>query len=150
MLLEKLKHDALEARKARDTVKASLLTTLVAEAERVGKDEGNRPSSDAEVVAVIKKFIKNADESLRALESRSDPSEAAITHLQAEKTVLEGYLPSQASEAQIREQVERLVGVLDERSPKQMGALMAKLNSAFEGNFDKALASRIVKEALAG
>ena len=150
MLLEKLKHDALEARKARDTVKASLLTTLVAEAERVGKDDGNRPSSDTEVVAVIKKFIKNADESLRALRSRSDPSEAAIAHLQAEMTVLEGHLPSQASEAQIREQVERLVGVLDERSPKQMGALMAKLNSAFEGNFDKALASRIVKEALAG
>lgn len=150
MLLEKLKKDALEARKARDTLKASLLTTLVAEAERVGKDDGNRLSSDTEVVAVIKKFIKNADESLRALQSRSDPGGAAVSQVQTEKSVLECYLPSQASEAQIREQVERLVGVLDERSPKQMGALMAKLNSAFEGNFDKALASRIVKEALAG
>lgn len=149
MLLETLKNDALAARKAREAVQSALLTTLVAEAARIGKDDGNRDSTDAEVVAVVKKFIKNTEETLRALNAKPDAKDAA-QQAARELEILKAYLPKQATEADIRAKATELVSQLADRSPKQMGAIMAGLSAAFEGNLDKALASRIVKEALAG
>lgn len=145
MLLDTLKNDALAARKARDAVQSALLTTLVAEAAKVGKDDGNRTSTEAEVVAVVKKFIKNTEETLRAVQGK--PAEAQA---RSELEILKAYLPKQATEEDVRAKVAELVGGLSDRSPKQMGIVMAGLNAAFEGNFDKAVASRIVKTALAG
>ena len=143
MLLDTLKNDALAARKARDAVRSALLTTLVAEAAKVGKDDGNRASTEAEVVAVVKKFIKNTEETLRAVQGK--PAEAQA---RSELAILKAYLPKQATEEDVRAKVAELVGGLSDRSPKQMGIVMAGLNAAFEGNFDKAVASRIVKTAL--
>ena len=144
MLLDTLKNDALAARKARDAVRSALLTTLVAEAAKVGKDNGNRASTEAEVVAVVKKFIKNTEETLRAVQGK--PAEAQA---RSELAILKAYLPKQATEEDVRAKVAELVGGLSDRSPKQMGVVMAGLNAAFEGNFDKAVASKIVKDALA-
>lgn len=144
MLLDTLKNDALAARKARDAIRSALLTTLVAEAAKVGKDDGNRASTEAEVVAVVKKFIKNTEETLRAVQGK--PAEAQA---QGELAILKAYLPKQATEEDVRAKVAELVGGLSDRSPRQMGVVMAGLNAAFDGNFDKALASRIVKTALA-
>ena len=143
MLLDTLKNDALAARKARDAVRSALLTTLVAEAAKVGKDDGNRASTEAEVVAVVKKFIKNTEETLRAVQGK--PAEAQA---RSELAILKAYLPKQATEEDVRAKVAELVGGLSDRSPKQMGVVMAGLNAAFEGNFDKAVASKIVKTAL--
>ena len=60
MLLNKIKADQLAARKAKDGLATALLTTLIGDAEMVGKNAG-RLVTDEEVVAVIKKFIKNID-----------------------------------------------------------------------------------------
>ena len=144
-LIEKIRQDSLAARKARDTVKGTFLVTLMAEAAKVGKDDGNRESTDAEVTAVIKKFIKNTEETLRAIGA----NEAARTQPEAELAILQAYLPRQASEDEVRAAVARIVGELAERTPKQMGAVMGKLTAEFAGNFEKGLASKLVKEALA-
>ena len=53
MLIENLKEDQLIARKNRDQIKATLLTTLIGEAEMVGKNTGNRSPFDEEVVSVF-------------------------------------------------------------------------------------------------
>lgn len=144
-LIERIRQDALVARKARETEKGTFLITLLAEAAKVGKDDGNRESTDAEVTAVIKKFIKNTDETLRALGDKAPESRA---RLETELAILQDYLPRQATEDEVRASVGRYVAQLTERSPKQMGVVMGKLNAEFDGNFDKGLASKLVKEAL--
>ncbi|KVP75419.1 GatB/YqeY domain-containing protein [Burkholderia ubonensis] len=146
-LIERIRQDALAARKARETEKGIFLITLLAEAAKVGKDDGNRESTDAEVTAIIKKFIKNTDETLRALGDKAPDSRA---RLEAELAILQAYLPRQATEDEVRTAVGRYVAELAERNPKQMGVVMGKLNAEFDGNFDKGLASKLVKEALAG
>jgi len=145
-LLERISQDSLAARKARETDKALFLTTLLSEAGRIGKDDGNRKSTDAEVTAVIKKFIKNTEETLRVVPEGS----AARVQPAAELVILTAYLPRQATEDEVRAAVGRYVAELAERNPKQMGVLMGKLNAEFEGNFDKGVASKLVKDALAG
>ena len=67
MLIEKIKEDSLRARKDRNTWKANLLTTLYAEASMIGKNKGNRVSTDEETTAVITKFLKNAQETKTVL-----------------------------------------------------------------------------------
>ena len=56
-LLAEIKAKQINARKARLST-ATLLTTLIGEAEMVGKNQG-REVTDSEVLAMIKKFIKN-------------------------------------------------------------------------------------------
>ena len=70
-LIIEIKSAQLAARKARDSFTASSLTTLIGEAEMVGKNAG-REVTDAEVVAVLKKFVKNIDETTTVL-SREQP-----------------------------------------------------------------------------
>jgi uncharacterized protein YqeY len=145
-LLERIRQDSLVARKARESDKALFLTTLLSEAGRVGKDDGNRESTDAEVTATVKKFIKNTEETLRVLPAGS----SARVQPESELAILNAYLPRQASEDEVRAAIGRYVAELAERNPKQMGVVMGKLNAEFAGNFDKGIASKLVKEVLAG
>lgn len=143
MLLHAIQAASLEARKNKDTARADLLVTLYAEAQRVGKDAGNRESTDAEVLQVVRKFLKNVDEFLRATK---EPHKVAA--LQLEKQVLEYFLPAQADEAALRAAIADVVAQLAQKSPKAMGAVMAALKERFGGNYDGALASRLAREAL--
>lgn len=145
-LVETIKSDSLTARKAKDSLKATLLTTLYSEVANVGKNNGNRDTTDAEAVAVVKKFLKGVDETVKALMD-SSPERFAIAL--AEQTILEQYLPKQLSEDEIRSIVVSLVNALPERSAKQMGAVMKEMKALYEGQYDGQVASRLIKEALA-
>ena len=47
-ILNTIKNDNVTARKSRDIITSSLLSTLYAEAVNVGKNDGNRETSDKE------------------------------------------------------------------------------------------------------
>lgn len=148
-LIERLRADAKEALKAKDAQKRTALSTLTAEAERTGLDDGKRDSTDAEVEDAIRESIKNCNKTLAALNKPGVDAPAGLR----EKTVYElalfaTYLPSQASEADVRAAIDTLVGALPDRSMKHMGAVMGKLNAQFGDDFDKTAASTLVKEAL--
>jgi uncharacterized protein YqeY len=91
-LMEQIKVKQVQARKS-GSIEASLLTTLLGEAAMVGKNAG-RETNDAEVVAVVKKFVKNIDETVSALTSRGQDAATFV----AERDVLEQFLPVQLSE----------------------------------------------------
>ena len=57
-LIAQIKSAQLQLRKDRATVHAAALSTLIGEAETIGKDAGNREVTDAELTALLKKFIK--------------------------------------------------------------------------------------------
>ena len=145
-LIERIKEDNLAARKNRDQVRATLLTTLFSEAVSVGKNAGNRETTDAETLAVIKKFIKGIDDTLSAMKDKTDPR--CVTAC-AEREILEQYRPTQLNEQQLQHILHDMVQALQERTPKQMGVIMKRLKEAYEGQYDGALASKLIKELLA-
>ena len=98
MLLQKIKEDMNNARKSSDRLKLNLLGTLHADAVKIGKDDGNRESSDFEVVSVIKKFIKNLDETILANLKLPNTNTALLDR---EKEILEVYLPKQLSKEEL-------------------------------------------------
>lgn len=144
-LLAQLKKDSLLARKAADGVRATLLSTLIAEAEMVGKNAGNRESTDDEVQQTIRKFLKNNQEAVAVIK---DADRLAV--LAQESTILTSYLPPMASEAEVKAFIAETVAGLAERSPKQMGTVMGALKAKYGSSFDAKQANAWVKEALAG
>ncbi len=137
-LLDQIKADSLQARKDRNGTKASLLVTLHAEALSVGKNDGNRDTTEEETIRTVKKFIKGVDESLKY---------TADTHLMEQKAYLETYLPTQLNEDDLKKAIKELIVA----NPNiTMGSLMAGLKSAYAGLYDGVLASKLVKEFLNG
>ncbi len=144
MLLESIQAASLEARKSKLTERASLLVTLYAEAARVGKDAGNRVSTDDEVLKVVRKFVKGVDESLAVL-----PEGEARDKALREKAVLEEFVPRLTTGEALAAVVADIVAQLPERSAKQMGAVMGALKTKLGGAYDGKEASALVKAALA-
>lgn len=129
-LMLKIKEKQVEARKA-GSAEASLYTTLLGEAAMVGKNAG-RDTTDDEVVAVVKKFIKNVDETIKALTDRNQDAQQFIS----ERAILEQFLPAQLSDSALRE----IAGGFD-----SMPAFMKHLKENFAGQYDGKLASTVAK-----
>lgn len=144
MLIEQIREQSLQARRAKDTVRATLLVTLYAEAARVGKDAGNRDTTDEEAQRVVRKFLKGVEESLAVL--KDEPARQVAL---AEKAILESLLPQRVTGEQLQAVVQDIVAALPEKSPKQMGAVMRTLKERLAGAYDGAEATTLVKQALA-
>jgi len=138
-LLQRIKSDQLAARKLAikgdetARIKSPLLTTLVAEAERVGKDAG-RETTDDEVTAVIRKFVKNLDETLKA---RPEDDKA-----KDEAAILAEYLPQAVSDDEVRKSIS---AAFEDRSMKNMKAILAYLNEMYPGRVTGQQVSAILK-----
>ena len=140
-MLTRIKEDQIKARKGRDRVASSLLTTLLGESQMPGKNAGNRDSTDTEVILVIKKFIKNAKEMLKLSQPGTEQEKITLIELD----ILEEYLPSQLSENELRDEINRIIIELIEPN---MGQVMKSLKDTHNGNYDGRLASGIVIESL--
>lgn len=130
-LIEQIKNQQLIARK-NGSEEASLLTTLLSEAVNIGKNNGNRETTDAEVVSVVKKFIKNIEETVAALTTRNQDA----TKFLNEKAVLETFLPKQLTETELLEIA---------KTKSSMPEFMKHLKDNFNGQYDGKLASTVAK-----
>lgn len=137
MLIEDVRNNMHEAKKQKDVLKSNLLSTLYAEMFTLSKS--GKELTDEDSVKIVKKFIKNCDETL-ALDI---PEEAKKKYL-AEKQILMGYLPSQLSAEDIEMTVSQLVG-----EGKVMKDIMVHFKENFAGRYDGKTVSDIAKLKLA-
>lgn len=126
-------------------IEISLLTTLLSEAIMPGKNE-QRESTDAEVISVIKKFVKNNDECMKAAGDRRD--DEWIGRLTVEREILDSFLPKQLTTDELREIVVTFVMNNGISNSKGTGIVMKMLKENYSGLYDGKIASDIVKEIL--
>lgn len=141
MLIERIKADLLTARKARATVAANSLTALVGEAVMVGKNAGNRESTDEEVVATVRKFLKNLEETKRNLVAHNKDTSVCDEEI----AIISRYLPQQMSADELRSAITVIVA---ETAGANMGVVMKVLKEKYAGLYDGKLASTLTKEVL--
>lgn len=136
MILENIKKGQLEARRSRSTETASLLTTVIGEAEMVGKNAGNRAPTDAEVIQVLKKFEKNMLENLRIYTERGLGRQISTTSFELE--VIRYYLPSKLTDLQVQKDIGMAMQKLGIVKPQQkdMGAIVKELKEKHGDQFD--------------
>lgn len=140
-LLERIRRDALAARRSQDP-QSALYTTLIGEADSAAKRlSPARDLTDEEVVALVKKFIKNLDETIEHVSERQP--ERAMEFSQ-QRNALMSYVPQQLTPEKIAEFARSR---RDEG--EDLGKIMAGLKREFPGQYDGKMASQAVREVLA-
>jgi hypothetical protein len=140
-LKEKVRADLNDARRERDKLRITLLTTFIAEIRNreieVGGDLGDE-QVQAVAVTAIKKRREAAD-----LMRKNGRDELADKEEQ-EAALLQGYLPAQLSEDEVRAMVREAVT----GGAKDLGAIMKQVSPRTKGRFEGKELNRIAKEEL--
>lgn len=147
-LFTQIKTDQLAARKAKDGLKATLLTTLIGELTAIGKNDGNREVTDADVVKLVKKFLDGVNETLVLIKDASnvDGSADRYVNLLKEQSYLTVYMPQQMDEYMLTLAVRTIINELG--GSANMGQVMAALKAKHAGQYDGKMASNVVKSAI--
>ena len=135
------------AMRARDAARLSALRLLLAALQQREVDE-RVELSDADVVSVVEKLLKQRRESIAQFEkaARTDLAEAEKYEVQ----VLGAYLPQQMSEAEVARAVETALAEAGASGPKDMGKVMGLLKARLAGRTDMGKVSALVKTRLWG
>lgn len=145
MLKEQIDKDYIEAYKSHDEEKVSVLR-MVKSAIQNARIAKKSELSDDEVVAVLKKEIKQRKESAEAYD-KGNNSEAALKERTEAKTI-EAYLPSQLSEEKTREIVVEVLTKNNITEKNQMGQAIGIIMKQYGSQIDGGEVSRIVSEEL--
>jgi uncharacterized protein YqeY len=108
-----------------------------------GAEEG---VSDAEVLAILGKMVKQRQESAHAYEEggRLELAEKE----RAEITVIEEFLPQQMGEGAITRAVDKAIAEVGAESLRDMGKVMSKLKAQYAGRMDFGKVGPMVKDRL--
>ncbi|MFZ3089316.1 MAG: GatB/YqeY domain-containing protein [Nitrospirota bacterium] len=147
-LQEQLVNDMKEAMKARDEVKVSTIRMLRAAIKNKEIEKGGTSYklSDKEIIDVIITAIKQRKDSIEQFTkgNRNDLAEKE----KKEAEILQGYLPPQMSEDEIKAEVKKAIAETGAVSQKDMGKVMKALMPKVAGKADGAVVNRLVKELI--
>jgi uncharacterized protein YqeY len=146
MLVEKIFNDYKEAMKARDALKSSVLSFLRADMLNQATAKKKDKLDDAEIIVVIKKQIKQRQDSIQQFTS-GNRLEAAEKE-KKELEILKGYLPAELPVDQIKALIEEAVASTGASGVKDMGRLMKELTVKIAGQADGKLVSDLVRQRL--
>jgi len=145
-LKDRITEDMKVAMRARETARLSTIRLLLAAIKQREVDE-RKAMSDADVLAVIEKMVKQRRESIAQFEAgnRKDLADAE----RAEVAVLQAYMPQQLADEEIDAAIEAAVSQAGAAGPSAMGKVMAELKGRLAGRADMAAVSARVKTRLA-
>ena len=147
-LQAQLREDMNGARRERDKLRTTLLTTTLAEIRNREIELGHE-ASDADVLGVLTRAVKKrreAAEQMRAAggAQRAKSVEDAAQREEKEAELLGAYLPPPLDEAQVRALVKEAIA----GGAHNIGAVMSAIMPSLKGRFDGREANRIAREEL--
>jgi uncharacterized protein YqeY len=146
-LKERIQEEMKSAMRAKDAARLLVIRLLLAALKQKEVDE-RLELSDADVLGVIEKMLKQRRESIAQYEkaARQDLADQE----KFEIGVLNAYLPQQMGEAEIAQAVAAAVGEAGAAGVKDMGKVMALLKPRLDGRADMGKVSALVKAKLGG
>ncbi len=103
---------------------------------------------DSQVFCVLEKMIKQRKESL--VQFQAGNRQDLVEKEAAEITLLQGYLPSQLSDAEIDSLIKDAIAASGAASIKDMGKVMGVIKSKAQGRADRAAVGAKIKARLSG
>ncbi|MDD5561563.1 MAG: GatB/YqeY domain-containing protein [Candidatus Omnitrophica bacterium] len=146
MLEERILNDYKEAMKSRDTLKSSVLSFLRADMLNQATAKKKDKLDDPEIVTVIKKQIKQRQDSIEQF-TKGNRLEMAEKE-KKESDILKAYLPPELSVEQVKALIEEAVVSTGASGIKDMGRLMKELTVKISGAADGKLVSDLVRQRL--
>jgi uncharacterized protein len=144
-LKEQITEDMKAAMRAKDTARLGTIRLLTAAMKQKEVDE-RIELTDAHVVAIIDKMIKQRKDSITQFEAggRQDLADQEKTEL----AVLATYMPAGLSDAEVQAEVDAAIAASGAAGPQDMGKVMAVLKPKLAGRADMTAVSGLVKAAL--
>lgn len=145
---EQLMADMKAAMKAKEEGKLALNTIRMARAHirQAEIDNGHADFNDDQVLAVLRKEVKQRKETLAEIESSG--REDLVEQTRAEIDVLEKYLPAEMALEAVEAAVKEIVDAMDP-GQKNMGSVMKAVMAKLKGQADGKLINQIVRKLLA-
>lgn len=144
-LKEQITEDMKAAMRAKDTGRLGTIRLLTAAMKQKEVDE-RIELTDAHVLAIIEKMIKQRKDSISQFEAGGRQDLADIE--KAELAVLATYMPPELSEAEISGEVAAAIAQTGAAGPQDMGKVMGVLKPKLAGRADMTAVSALVKKAL--
>ena len=139
-------HDAMRAQEKVRAGTLRMVLTSITNEEVAGTE--HRGLTDDEVLKVIAKEAKKRKEAATAYR---DAGRAELAEQEeAELAILEGYLPAQLSDAEVRAVVAEAIEQTGATGMQQMGQVMKAAQGVIAGRADGGRVAAIVKESLLG
>ena len=145
-LKTRIQDDMKDAMRAKAVARLSTIRLLLAAIKQREVDE-RKEMTDADVLSVVDKMIKQRKDSVAQFEAGKREDLAAVER--AEIAVLQGYLPAQATDAEIDAMIVEAIAATGAAGPAGIGKAMAILKPKLAGKADLAAVSAKVKAKLA-
>ncbi len=144
-LKDRIKHDTVDAMRAKDAVKLSALRMLSAAIQRREVDE-RITLDDSQVIAAIEKLVKQSRESIEQYEKGARADLAAKER--ADVAVWQVYLPQALTDAEIDTLIADAIATTGAASIKDMGKVMGALKPKLAGRADMGQVGAKIKSRL--
>ncbi len=147
-LIDRIQNDMTAAMKARDEARLSALRMIKAALKRHEVDTG-KPLDEQAELKVLNTLVKQRQEAIEMFRKggRSDLADKE----EAERKIIESYMPREATAAEMDAAVEAAVAETGASSPKQMGLVMKAAQAKLAGKrVDGKTLSEKVRARLAG
>jgi uncharacterized protein YqeY len=146
-LQEKINNDIKEAMKARNVDKLAGLRAVKSAIMLEATKDGTVTVSDEVSLKLIAKLVKQRKDSAAIFidQNRKDLADDEINQL----AYLEGYLPAQMGEAEVRKIVKEVIAQVGASSSADIGKCMGPLMERLNGKAEGLLISRLAREELA-
>ena len=146
MLTEKIVADLKQSMLAKNAGRTSTLRMLKSAIEYFKIEKKQENLADADVTAVIKKQIKQRQDSIEGFEKggRTDLAEKE----KAELVILKSYLPEELSQTQLEEIVKTAIAEVGATTKADMGKAMKAVQAKTAGRADNRLVSQLVSGLL--
>src|SRR5512146_1121224 len=132
-LKQQISDDMKAAMRAKDTARLGAIRLLLASMKQREVDE-RIELSDADVVAIIEKMLKQRRDSISQYEAAGRQELADVEKF--EMGVLQTYMPQQLSDAEINAAIEEVVAATGAAGPQDMGKVMGALKPRLAGRAD--------------
>ncbi|CAH1386420.1 GatB/YqeY domain-containing protein [Candidatus Nitrotoga sp. M5] len=144
-LTQQIREDMKTAMRAKDTVRLGAIRLLLAAIKQREVDE-RIELSDADVIAVINKMIKQRRDSIAQFEAAARHELADIEKF--EISILQIYMPQPMTEAEVEIAVNNAIASSGVQSAQEMGKVIALLRTELAGRVDMSQVSALVKARL--
>ena len=144
-LKEQITEDMKNAMRAKETVRLGTIRLLLSAIKQREVDE-RIVLTDADVVSVIEKMLKQRRDSIAAFDSanRADLSDIE----KAEVLVLQGYMPKQLSDDELNQIINQVIADTGAQGAKDMGKVVGLVKPLVAGVADMGKVSGLIKARL--
>ncbi len=143
---QQIQQDIKAAMLAKEKTRLESLRAIKAAILLAKTADGSESIADEAVVKIIQKLVKQRKETAE-IYKQQNREELAAQEL-AEAAAMEVYLPKQLSEAEIEEELKKIIAQVGATGPQDMGKVMGTATKALAGKAEGRIISALVKKLL--